>query len=114
ACVVVDLGTAITLDVVNGRGEFVGGMIAPGVRLQGRALHEHTALLPEVALKRTARAIGRHTEEAIAAGIYHGIAGLIGAGIAAIARELGAKPRVFGTGGDSPLFRDAVDEVVPY
>ena len=106
-CVVVSMGTAITIDVVNGRGEFVGGLIAPGLRLMARALHEHTALLPEVAPARMASPVGRHTTDALRAGISFAAEGLIRA---ALARSRG---RVFGTGGDAPLFRDLFDLVVP-
>ena len=107
SCVVVAMGTAITIDVVNGRGEFVGGLIAPGLRLMARALHEHTALLPEVEPARRTSPVGRHTREAIQSGISFAAEGLIRA---ALARLSG---RVFGTGGDGPLFRDLVDTFVP-
>jgi pantothenate kinase type III len=106
-CVVVSMGTAITIDVVNRRGEFVGGLIAPGLRLMARALHEHTALLPEVEPARRASPVGRHTKDALRAGISFAAEGLIRT---ALARSRG---RVFGTGGDAPLFRDLFDVVVP-
>jgi type III pantothenate kinase len=106
-CVVVSMGTAITVDVVNGRGEFTGGLIAPGLRLMARALHEHTALLPDVEPARTNSPVGRHTRDAIRAGISFAAEGLIRA---ALARSTG---RVIGTGGDAPLFRDLFDLVVP-
>lgn len=106
-CVVVSMGTAITIDVVNRRGEFVGGLIAPGLRLMARALHDHTALLPEVEPARMKSPVGRHTRDAIRAGISFAAEGLIRA---ALARSRG---RVFGTGGDAPLFRDLFDALVP-
>jgi len=106
-CVVVSMGTAITIDVVNRRGEFVGGLIAPGLRLMARALHEHTALLPEVEPARMASPVGRHTRDAIRAGISFAAEGLVRS---ALARTRG---RVFGTGGDAPLFRDLFDVLVP-
>jgi len=107
ACVVVSLGTAITIDVVNARGEFVGGLIAPGLRLMARSLHDHTARLPQVQPARMRSPVGRHTREAIQAGISFAAEGLIRA---ALTR---ARGRVFGTGGDSPLFSDLFDELVP-
>lgn len=107
ACVVVGMGTAITIDVVNGRGEFRGGLIAPGLRLMARALHEGTALLPEVEPRRTRTALGRDTREALACGISTAAEGLIRR---ALAEHRG---RVFGTGGDAPLFRDLFDVLVP-
>ena len=106
-CVVVALGTAITIDVVNRRGEFVGGLIAPGLRLMARALHEHTALLPEVEPKRMRSPLGRHTRDAIRAGVSFAAEGLIRGALAYY------KGRVFGTGGDAPLFRDLFDVHVP-
>ena len=106
-CVVVAMGTAVTIDVVNGRGEFLGGLIAPGLRLMARALHEHTALLPEVEPVRLQSPLGRHTTEAIQAGISFAAEGLIRT---ALAKSRG---RVFGTGGDVALFRDLVDVVIP-
>jgi len=106
-CVVVAMGTAITIDVVNARGEFEGGLIAPGLRLMARALHEHTALLPEVEPVRRRSPLGRHTREAIQSGISFAAEGLIRS---ALARSRG---RVFGTGGDAALFRDLFDVLVP-
>lgn len=106
-CVVVSMGTAITIDVVNGRGEFVGGLIAPGLRLMARALHEHTALLPEVEPVRRASPVGRHTREAIQSGISFAAEGLLRASLAR------AKGPVFGTGGDGALFREFFDHFVP-
>jgi pantothenate kinase type III len=106
-CVVVSMGTAITIDVVNARGEFVGGLIAPGLRLMARALHEHTALLPEVDPVRRKSPVGRATREAIQSGISTAAEGLIRGALA------GARGRVFGTGGDAPLFRDLFDVLAP-
>jgi pantothenate kinase type III len=113
ACAVVDAGTALTVDVVDRRGDFVGGLIAPGPSLQARSLHEHTALLPEIAPRRAGRAIGRDTTEAIAAGIHLGLAGLVKEALARVRRELGTRPRVYGTGGAIALLSDLVDEVIP-
>lgn len=106
-CVVVSMGTAITIDVVSARGEFLGGSIAPGLRLMARALHDHTARLPEVEPARRRSSLGRHTREAIEAGISFAAEGLIKG---ALAKSRG---RVFGTGGDAPLFRDLFDTLVP-
>jgi type III pantothenate kinase len=112
-CVVVDAGTAITLDAVNVRGEFVGGLIAPGMRLQARALRERTAQLPQVEPRRVTRAIARDTRAGIVAGISLGVEGLIRTSVERARRDLGRRTRVFGTGGDAALFRDLFDEVVP-
>lgn len=106
-CVVVSLGTAITIDAVDGSGGFLGGLIAPGLRLMARSLHDHTRLLPEVDPVRRRSPLGRHTREAIEAGISFAAEGLIRT---ALARHRG---RVFGTGGDAPLFRELFDVLVP-
>jgi type III pantothenate kinase len=107
ACVVVAMGTAITIDVVNRRGEFLGGLIAPGLRLMARALHDYTARLPEVEPKRMRSPLGRHTRDAIRAGVSFAAEGLIRE---SLARHQG---RVFGTGGDARLYQDLFDVLVP-
>ncbi|HXX92315.1 MAG TPA: type III pantothenate kinase [Planctomycetota bacterium] len=106
-CVVVALGTAITIDVVSARGVFEGGLIAPGLGLMARALHEHTRLLPQVRPARRTSAVGRRTREAIEAGLSLAAEGLIRM---ALAQHRG---RIFGTGGDAGLFRELFDEHVP-
>jgi type III pantothenate kinase len=107
ACVVVSMGTAITVDVVDARGNFLGGLIAPGLRMMARALHRETALLPEVEPARVCSPLGRDTEEAIRAGISTAAEGLIRGALK------GRRGRVFGTGGDSPLFKDLFDVLAP-
>lgn len=107
ACIVVSMGTAITVDVVSSRGEFLGGLIAPGLRMMARALRRETARLPEVEPVRKRSPLGRHTREAIQCGISYAAEGLIRSATA------GGPGRVFGTGGDAPLFRDLFDEWVP-
>jgi type III pantothenate kinase len=107
ACVIISLGTAITIDAVNSRGEFMGGLIAPGLRLMAKALHEHTVLLPEIEPARRRSALGRRTRDAIQSGISLAAEGLIRA---ALAQHQG---RVFGTGGDAPLYRELFDLHVP-
>jgi type III pantothenate kinase len=101
------MGTAITIDAVAAKGEFLGGLIAPGLRLMATALHEHTALLPEVDPVRMRSPLGRHTTDAIRAGISFAAEGLIREALSHY------KGRVVGTGGDAPLFRDLFDFVAP-
>lgn len=107
ACVVVSMGTAITIDRVNARGEFQGGLIAPGLRAMARALHDYTANLPRVEPARRRSPVGRHTVEAIQAGISFAAEGLLRRALQ------GARGPVFGTGGDAPLFREFFDHLVP-
>jgi type III pantothenate kinase len=106
ACVVVDAGTAITVDVCNDEGEFLGGAIAPGVALQLQALHERTAKLPQAPFEIPQHAFGRSTAEAIQAGVYHGIRGLVKELTETYATELGTWPEIIATGGDAPKLFD--------
>jgi type III pantothenate kinase len=101
-CIVVDVGTATTVDVVDADGAFVGGAILPGPALAIRALARGTALLPPVPLELPGRSIGRDTVEAIASGVMLGHREAIGGLVELMAGELGGRrPKVVLTGGDS-------------
>lgn len=116
ACVVVDAGTAITVDFIDGGGTFHGGAIAPGAQLMLDSLHDRTALLPEVEFARPVEAIGHNTMEAMRAGVFHGVRGMVRELAERYAEHLGQYPMVIATGGDADLlFRDyeLVDRVVP-
>jgi type III pantothenate kinase len=102
ACVVVDAGTAVTVDCCNDQGEFLGGAISPGVGLMLDALHERTAKLPRVELDVPAEVFGRTTEQAIRHGAYHGVRGLVKELVENYATELGFWPDIIATGGDAP------------
>ena len=108
ACVVVDAGTALTIDYCNERGEFVGGAIAPGVAMMLDALHEKTAKLPRVRpFEPPSEPLGRTTEQAILRGVYHGVRGMVKELVEAYATELGTWPDLIATGGDATvLFKD--------
>ncbi len=115
-CVVVDFGTAVTIDLVDGDGVFAGGAIMPGCELQARALHEHTAQLPLITPEHPKHAPGRDTVEAMQVGIHYGIAGAVRGVVEAYATELGYWPCVIATGGDSASVADScgiIDVVVP-
>jgi type III pantothenate kinase len=112
ACVVVDLGTAITVEAVSAKGKLVGGLIAPGVRLMAKALHEGTELLPTAAAGRGA-AMGRGTVENIRAGIDAAVQGFVRVGIERARRVLGVRAPAIGTGGDATRFARWFDEVDP-
>jgi type III pantothenate kinase len=103
ACVVVDAGTAVTVDCCNDNGDFLGGAIAPGAAMQLQALHERTAALPSVALAAPNGAFGRSTEQAMLQGVYHGIRGLAKELVENYATELGSWPEVIATGGDAKM-----------
>ena len=108
ACVVVDAGTAITVDCCNEQGDFVGGAIAPGVSMMLDALHERTAKLPRVRpFEAPSEPFGKTTEQAILRGVYHGVRGMVKELVEAYATEIGTWPELVATGGDAPvLFRD--------
>jgi type III pantothenate kinase len=101
ACVVVDAGTAITVNGCNDNGDFVGGAIAPGAALQLQSLHEKTARLPLVSLAQPQGALGKSTEQAILHGVYHGIRGMVKEVVENYATELGTWPDIIATGGDA-------------
>ena len=103
ACVVVDAGTALTVDVCNDDGEFLGGSIGPGAGIMLEALHQRTAKLPAVKLRVPTGAIGKSTEEAILHGVYHGIRGAVKELVEGYATELGHWPEVIATGGDAKV-----------
>lgn len=102
--IVVDFGTAVTLDVVNPEGNYVGGVIAPGLNALTNYLHEKTALLPRVEIREPAGWIGKNTEEAMLTGAVHGYRGLIRELISGVRTELAApEAPVIATGGYAAL-----------
>lgn len=116
ACAVVDAGTAITVDFVDGVGTFHGGAIAPGGQLMLDALSRRTAMLPEIELGKPIEPIGHNTAEAMRAGVFYGMRGMVRELVEQFADTVGAFPLVVVTGGDGDLlFRDweMVDRVVP-
>jgi type III pantothenate kinase len=108
ACVIVDAGTAVTVDFVDGEGTFHGGAIAPGTRMQLRSLHENTSSLPELDYRTPEdEAFGRNTAEAMLQGVTQGIRGLVWRLVEQYAEAFGAYPMVIATGGDAEeLFSD--------
>ena len=115
AAVVVDVGTAITFDVVDGSGSFRGGLITPGPNIAGDALAQRTARLPKVDLRRPGRVIATDTRGAIQSGLYWGFRALVEGVLDRIAEELGENPRVLATGGlAESLAGSWADEVDPW
>jgi type III pantothenate kinase len=96
--VVVDFGTAISFDVVDVSGAFVGGAIAPGVSTAADALVEHAARLPTVEIVRPAKAVGRSTVTALQSGLVHGFAGLVDRLVERLGAELGPGVTTVATG----------------
>jgi type III pantothenate kinase len=109
--IVVDFGTATTLDVVDGDGNYCGGVIAPGINLSLAALHMAAAKLPSVRIARTERVIGKDTVSCMQSGIYWGYIGLIEGLVGRIRSEFGAAMRTIATGGLAPLFGGATDAI---
>lgn len=118
AVIVVDAGTAVTVDFVDGEGVFHGGAIAPGAQMQLDAMHARTAQLPQLAFARPsdAEAFGRNTADAMQLGVFEGVRGLVQALVERYSASYGAFPLVIATGGDAEaIFGDSelVTRVVP-
>ena len=114
--IVIDFGTATTLDAVSKDGDYLGGAIAPGISLAAEALHTRAAQLPRVEVAQPKHAIGRNTVTAIQSGIFFGYLGLIEGIVARIRQELGENARVIATGGLARSLADeakVIDEVNP-
>jgi type III pantothenate kinase len=110
--VVIDFGTAVTFDVLSEDGYYVGGVIAPGLRLMTDYLHERTALLPLVELKEPQRAIGQSTVEAIQAGAAIGYRAMVQGILRAVRADLGKEGmiHVVATGGDAGWIVGGLEE----
>ena len=109
--IILDFGTATTFDVINADGDYVGGVIAPGINLSVEALHRAAAMLPKVSVTRPQTVIGKHTTPAMQSGVYWGYVGLIEGLVERIRDEYGEKLRVVATGGLAPMFEPAVDVI---
>lgn len=118
--VVVDFGTAVTFDVLSAGGDYIGGVIAPGLNAMTEYLHDRTALLPLIRLREPCSAVGRSTRDAMISGAVHGYRGLVAEIIRQVRKEAfpRKRPKVIATGGDAdliasglPLF-DAVDPLL--
>lgn len=119
ACVVVDAGTAVTVDFVDGEGTFHGGVIAPGAAMMLRALHEGTSALPVVEfgpIRDRSQPFGKSTPDAMLRGVHAAIVGLVHHLIEQYASFYEAYPQIVATGGDAPcLFEgdELVEHIVP-
>lgn len=110
--VVVDFGTAVTFDVVNRAGNYVGGIIAPGLAAMTDYLHEKTALLPRIRIREVRNAIGKSTEEAMLVGAVHGYRGLVRELVLELKRELKTRRlAVVATGGYGKLIAARLPEI---
>jgi len=117
-CVVVDFGTATTFDAINGRGEYMGGVITPGITISADALFSRAARLPRVEIKRPKAVVGSSTVGSMQSGLYYGYAGLVDGILRRMIDEIGGSPRVVATGGLASLIAtgseliEAVDDAL--
>jgi type III pantothenate kinase len=105
--VVIDFGTATTFDVVSSKGEYLGGVIAPGINLSLEALQRAAAKLHGIAITHPPMVIGTNTTTAMQSGIFYGYAGLIEGIVSRIKAERGEDMNVIATGGLAPLYAEA-------
>jgi type III pantothenate kinase len=119
ACVVIDAGTAVTVDFVDGQGTFHGGVIAPGAAMMLKALHEGTSALPLVdfgPVRDRSQPFGKATPDAMLRGVHAAIVGMVHLLIDRYAEYYDAYPQIVATGGDAPcLFEgdELVEHIVP-
>lgn len=112
--IVIDFGTAVTFDILSADRHYIGGVIAPGLRLMTDYLHERTALLPRVDLREPASAIGQSTEGAILAGAAIGYRGMVKGILEALKKELGSADttHIVATGGDAEWIISGMGEAI--
>lgn len=106
-CVVVDFGTAITFDAISEKGEYLGGVIAPGIEISAAALFEHAARLPRVEIREPSKVIGTNTVGSMQSGLFYGAVGLVDSILDRLCQTLGQKTKVVATGGQASLVAGA-------
>lgn len=102
-CIIVDFGTAITFDVISAKGEYLGGVIAPGLGIASEALFARAARLPRVEIRDPGKVIGTTTVSHMQAGLYYGAVDMVDGMLARIKVELGTPAKVIATGGQASL-----------
>lgn len=98
--IIIDFGTATTFDVINAKGEYLGGAIAPGIVLARDALHERTAKLPKIEIKAPKHVIGKSTTEAMQSGLVYGYAAMVEGMLKKIIKELTPLPPLLSREGE--------------
>ena len=106
-CIVVDFGTAITFDAISEKGEYLGGVIAPGIGIAAEALFERAAKLPRVEVREPQRLIGTNTVASMQSGLFYGAVGLVDGILDRLCAEMGKKTKVIATGGQATLVAGA-------
>ncbi len=109
AAIIIDFGTATTFDIINNKGDYLGGLIAPGINLSVKTLHNATAKLPEIDIVKPPQIIGKSTVTAMQSGMYYGYKGLIEGIVAQVRKEHSDDMKVIATGGLAKVFADATD-----
>lgn len=115
--IIVDFGTATTVCAVTGAGEYLGGVIVPGITLSAEALYMRTAKLPRVELAKPPHVIGKNTVHSIQSGLLFGYAGMVDGLVSRVREELGGRPAVIATGGLAPLIAPetkTIEKVEPF
>ncbi|MGH9395433.1 MAG: type III pantothenate kinase [Terriglobia bacterium] len=112
-CIVVDFGTAITFDVVSTKGEYLGGVIAPGIGIAAEALFQHAARLPRVEIREPENVIGTNTIGSMQSGLYYGAVGLVDGILDRLFAALGSDSKVVATGGQALLVAGASKHKLP-
>ncbi len=105
-CIVGDFGTATTIDAVNSNGDFLGGIIAPGIKIFAETLFHKTAQLPNIEIVKPRKVIGDSTIGSIQSGVYFGYIGLVDSIIELMIKEINESPRVVATGGFARLIAE--------
>jgi len=111
ACIVLDFGTATTFDYVSGKGDYMGGIIAPGAGISAEALFRQASKLPRVEITKPPSVIGKNTVAAMQSGLFYGYLGLVEGIIARIKREVRSDPVVVATGGLAPVLAKESAEI---
>jgi type III pantothenate kinase len=106
-CIIVDFGTATTFDCISKKGEYMGGVICPGIGISADALFQRTARLPRVEIRKPARVIGSNTVGSLQSGLYYGYLGLVDGILERLVDELGSETQVIATGGLGSLLGTA-------
>lgn len=112
-CIVLDFGTAITFDAISEKGEYLGGVIAPGVGISAEALFARAARLPRVEIREPQRVIGTNTVASMQAGLFYGAVGLVDGVLDRMFAVLGPKTRVVATGGQAEFLASALKHKPP-
>ena len=112
-CIVIDIGTALTFDIVEAIDGYVGGVIAPGLPLMFDYMAEKTALLPHIGPMKLKRAIGKSTEEAMRIGALLGYRGMVREMLQGVKREMSGRPKVVATGGYAKWVIPELDPNIP-